>query len=172
MVSTGLAEQTRLEGRLEDLFVRHAPAAGRFAYLLTADHGEAEDLVQEAFVRVVGRFGHLRVPGAFHVYLRRTIVNLHASKLRRKRVERAYLNRERNRPDPQTPFPDVGLREQLWRAVHGLPARQRAAVVLRYYEDLSEKDAAEILRCSPGAMKSLVARAIETLRAEIGGEEG
>jgi len=172
MVSTGLAEQTRLEGRLEDLYVRHAPAAGRFAYLLTADHGEAEDLVQEAFVRVVGRFGHLRVPGAFHVYLRRTIVNLHASKLRRKRVERAYLNRERNRPDPQTPFPDVGLREQLWRAVHGLPARQRAAVVLRYYEDLSEKDAAEILRCSPGAMKSLVARAIETLRAEIGGEEG
>lgn len=172
MVSTGLAEQTRLEGRLEDLYVRHAPAAGRFAYLLTADRGEAEDLVQEAFVRVVGRFGHLRVPGAFHVYLRRTIVNLHASKLRRKRVERAYLNRERNRPDPQTPFPDVGLREELWRAVHGLPARQRAAVILRYYEDLSEKDAAEILRCSPAAMKSLVARGIETLRAEIGGEEG
>lgn len=58
MVSTGLAEETRLEGRLEDLYVRHAPAAGRFAYLLTADRGEAEDLVQEAFVRVVGRFGH------------------------------------------------------------------------------------------------------------------
>jgi RNA polymerase sigma factor (sigma-70 family) len=78
---------------LAELYERHAPAAGRLAYLLTGDRTLAEDLVQEAFVRVVGRFRHLRVPDAFEAYLRRTIVNLHTSQLRRKRIERAYLER-------------------------------------------------------------------------------
>ncbi len=172
MVSTGVAERTRATEGLADLYRRHAPAAGRLAYLLTGDRGLAEDLVQEAFVRVVGRFRHLRVPDAFDAYLRRTIVNLHTSQLRRKRVERAYLERERNTAGARgEPTPDVGLREELWRALLRLPVRQRAAVVLRYYEDLSERDAADALRCSPAAVKSLVARAMETLRAEIGSEE-
>jgi len=172
MVSTEVAGQEKTEGRLAELYVRHAPAAGRFAYLLTADHQQAQDLVQEAFVRIVGRFGHLRVPDAFDAYLRRTIVNLHTSRLRRLRVERAYLERERGRVAPAVgAMPDVGAREELWRALRRLPARQRAAVVLRYYEDLSEQATADVLRCSTAAVKSLVARAMATLRDEIGSEE-
>jgi DNA-directed RNA polymerase specialized sigma24 family protein len=54
----------RAGGQIADLYQRHVPAAGRFAYVLTGDRGQAEDLVQEAFVRVIGRFGHLRVPDA------------------------------------------------------------------------------------------------------------
>ena len=156
---------------LADLYERHAPAAGRLAYLLTGDRALAEDLVQEAFVRVVGRFRHLRVPDAFEAYLRRTIVNLHTSYLRRRRLERAYLEREHAaaRPGP-TVMPDVGVREELWRALLALPARQRVAVVLRYYEDLSERETADALRCSVAAVKSLSARAMETLRARIGSE--
>ena len=153
---------------LADLYERHAPAAGRLAYLLTGDRTQAEDLVQEAFVRVVGRFRHLRVPDAFESYLRRTIVNLHTSQLRHKRVERAYLERERNVVLAEDPMPDVGAREELWRALRTLPARQRAAIVLRFYEDLSERETGEALGCSPAAAKSLVARAMESLRAEIG----
>jgi RNA polymerase sigma-70 factor (sigma-E family) len=156
---------------LAELYERHAPSAGRLAYLLTGDRAQAEDLVQEAFVRVVGRFGHMRVPDAFDAYLRRTIVNLHTSLLRRRRLERAYLERERRAArNETTSMPDVGVREGLWRALLTLPARQRAALVLRYYEDLSEREAADVLRCSPAALKSLVARAIEALRARIGSE--
>src|SRR4030095_13398602 len=105
-------------GVLADLYERHAPAAGRLAYLLTGDLVLAEDLVQEAFVRVVGRFRHLRVPDAFEAYLRRTIVNLHTSQLRRRRLERAYLEGE-GRAEASTTDPDVDAREELWRA--GLP---------------------------------------------------
>lgn len=153
---------------LADLYERHAPAAGRLAYLLTGNRALAEDLVQEAFVRMVGRFRHLRVPDAFEAYLRRTIVNLHTSNLRRRRVERAYLERERSAARSQTAvMPDVGVREQLWRAMLSLPARQRVAVVLRYYEDLSERETADALRCSVPAVKSLTARAMETLRARM-----
>jgi RNA polymerase sigma-70 factor (sigma-E family) len=156
-------------GVLADLYERHAPAAGRLAYLLTGDRVLAEDLVQEAFVRVVGRFRHLRVPDAFEAYLRRTIVNLHTSQLRRRRLERAYLERE-GRTEASTTNPDVDAREELWREVLALPPRQRAAVVLRFYEDLSERETADALGCSPSAAKSLVARAMQTLRARIESE--
>jgi RNA polymerase sigma-70 factor (sigma-E family) len=157
-------------GQIAELYRRHAPAAGRFAYLLTGDRVLAEDLVQEAFVRVIGRFGHLRIPDAFEAYLRRTIVNLHTSSLRRRRIERAYLQRERPDPELAAPMPDVGARQDLWNALGRLTSRQRAAIVLRFYEDLSERETAEVLRSSPAAVKSLVARAMDTLRAQIGSE--
>jgi RNA polymerase sigma-70 factor (sigma-E family) len=164
------AQQVRpAGGQLAELYERHAPAAGRLAYLLTGDRALAEDLVQEAFVRVVGRFRHLQVPDAFEAYLRRTIVNLHTSQLRRKRLERAYLEREGRAPNG-APIPDVDAREELWRAVLALPPRQRAAIVLRFYEDLSERETADALGCSTTAAKSLVARAMQTLRAQIEGE--
>jgi RNA polymerase sigma-70 factor (sigma-E family) len=157
-------------GQIAELYERYAPAAGRFAYLLTGDSARAEDLVQDAFVRVIGRFGHLRVPDAFEAYLRRTMVNLHTSSLRRRRLERAYVQGARPDLEPSEPMPDVGMREDLWRALGALTPRQRAAIVLRFYEDLSERETAEILRCSPAAAKSLIARAMDTLRARIGSE--
>ena len=80
-------------GRLEDLYVRNAPSALRLAYFLTGSRELAEDLAQEAFVRVAGRLRHLRVPDAFDAYLRRTIVNLYTSQLRRTKLERAYVAR-------------------------------------------------------------------------------
>ena len=158
---------------LAELYERHSAAAGRLAYLLTGDRATAEDLVQEAFVRVVGRFRHLRVPDAFESYLRRTIVNLHTSQLRRRRIERSYLERERVSARPEAvSSPDLGEREDVWRELLALPPRQRAAVVLRYYEDLSERETADVLRCSVAAVKSLTARAMETLRTRMEGHTG
>jgi len=157
-------------GRLEDLYMRNAPGALRLAYFLTGNRAVAEDLVQEAFVRVAGRFAHLRVPDAFDAYLRRTIVNLFTSQLRRAKIERAYIARYGAPPFEERPE-DPATRDELWRALHRLPRRQRAAIVLRFYEDLSERQAAQILRCSPGALNQLVVRGMAALRAQIGDDE-
>lgn len=168
---TAVTERT---GELADLYVRHVPAANRLAFLLTGNRAQAEDLVHDAFVRCVGRFGHLRAHEAFDAYLRRTIVNLHTSRLRRLRVEREWLSRETRRVKggATSGVPDVAEREDMWRRLLSLPPRQRAVLVLRYYEDLSERDTAETLRCSVAAVKSLTARATAALREGIRGEDG
>jgi RNA polymerase sigma-70 factor (sigma-E family) len=153
-------------GGLEDLYVRHAPEAVRLAYLLTNDGALAEDLAQEAFIKVAGRFRHLRDANALDAYLRRTVVNLCMSHHRRRRVERDYLTREARAPASVDP-PDVGARDELRAALATLPMRQRAAVVLRYYRDLPEQQVAQALGCSVTAARSLVFRAMETLRIQI-----
>jgi RNA polymerase sigma-70 factor (sigma-E family) len=156
--------------KLEELYVLHAPGALRLAYFLTGDRELAEDLVQEAFVRIAGRFAHLRVPYAFDAYLRRTVVNLFTSQVRRRRLERREAERERAAVRPHEDRHPVD-HDDMWRAVLALPERQRAAIVLRFYEDLSEQETADVLRCSRGAAKQLVVRAMETLRGRLGDDE-
>jgi RNA polymerase sigma-70 factor (sigma-E family) len=158
-------------GGIDELYRRNGPGALRLAYFLTGNRELAEDLVQEAFVRVAGRFRHLRVPDAFDAYLRRTIVNLFTSQLRRRRLERAYVERHKG-VEPVVQQDDPALRDELWRTLQLLPERQRAAVVLRYYEDLSEHDTAVILGVSDGAVNQLVVRAMTTLRDHVKGEDG
>lgn len=164
--------ETQPTDRLGELYARHVPATIGFAYLLTGSRAEAEDLVHEAFVRVVGRLRHLRTHDAFDAYLLRTVVNLHTSRLRRLRVERRYLARVRLRSSDAVAPHDVGERDRIWRALDRLPKRQRAAVVLRYAEDRSERETADLLRCSVPAVKSLTARALDTLRDELRGDDG
>jgi RNA polymerase sigma-70 factor (sigma-E family) len=174
MVSAKVSRVAPAEvSRLDELYQRHAGAAVRLAYLLLQDRSLAEDIVQDAFVRVAGRLVHLRDPGAFDAYLRRTVVNLSHSYVRRKMLERAFLKRERaavEREAARWPTSSVEDREVLWRALGRLSERQRAAIVLRFYEDLPERQVAEILRCRPGTVKSLVSRGLETLRHEMRGE--
>jgi len=132
---------------LARLYEQHAPAALRLAYLLTGDHGLAEDLVQDAFVRVIGRFGQLRDELGFDAYLRRTVVNLSCGRLPQIRVERE----------------GVDERDELWRRLGSVAPRQRAALVLRYYEGLSDEQAAQVLGCSTRALRSLTSRGLQTL---------
>jgi RNA polymerase sigma-70 factor (sigma-E family) len=170
-MTTEFPEQASFANPLEELYVRNAPSALRLAYFLTGDPELSEDLVQEAFVRVAGRFQQLRVPDTFPAYLRRTIVNLYTSQLRRRRLERKWLRRHEHE-EAVVSEPDAGSRDELWRAMALLPERQRAAVVLRYYEDLSERDAAQTLGCSVGALNQLIVRALATLRERIRKDEG
>ncbi len=172
MVDSTVTERAeRQAGRLEELYARHAAEAVRLAYLITQDRELARDLAQEAFARVAGRFRHLRYPDAFDVYLRRTVVNLCMSHFRRRRVERAYLERESARPDrPEAP-PELGDRDELRLALRRLPTRQRTAIVLRYYADLPEQEVAGAMRCSIPAARSLVSRGMETLRTIVRSEE-
>jgi RNA polymerase sigma-70 factor (sigma-E family) len=164
--------ETQPTDRLGDLYARNVPATIRFAYLLTGSRAEAEELVHEAFVRVVGRLRHLRTPDAFDAYLLRTVVNLHTSRLRHLRVKRRHLARDGLPPSDAVAPHDVGERDHIWRALDRLPKRQRAAVVLRYAEDRSERETADLLRCSVPAVKSLTARALDTLRDELPGDDG
>jgi RNA polymerase sigma-70 factor (sigma-E family) len=169
--TTDVEERTPSPRGLEDLYVRNAPAALRLAYFLTGDRGSAEDLVQEAFVRVAGKFSHVREPDTLPAYLRRTIVNLHTSHLRRRRLEREWARRQQAQPTVMLAY-DPGERDELWRAMTLLTPRQRAAVVLRYYEDLPERQAAEVLGCSVGALNQLVVRALDALRDRVGKDAG
>jgi RNA polymerase sigma-70 factor (sigma-E family) len=170
MIGTVASEETEKRGRLAGLYLAYSDGAVRLAYLLTGDRSLAEDLVQDAFVKMAGRFADLRDPGAFEAYLRKTVVNLARMHFRRRRVERAYLERESREPQPDTTLPDVAAYEQMKTALLALPHRQRAALVLRYYEDLSEAQIADVLRCRPGTVKSLLSRGIEGLRSHMGGD--
>ena len=162
-------DRARPQGRsVEELYERHIGRGVALAYLLTRDHGEAEDLAHDAFVRLIGRFRHVRDAAAFGPYLRRTIVNLHLSRLRRLRLERTH--RERIGEPGNDHLPDIAKRTDLWSALGTLAPRQRAALVLRYYEDLSEQETAEVLRCSVAAVKSLTARGTEALRQNVNRE--
>jgi RNA polymerase sigma-70 factor (sigma-E family) len=161
------------ERHLTELYEVHALRALRLAYILTGVREVAEDLVQEAFLRSFDHLETLREQEAFPGYLRQTILNLARAHFRRKKLEGLSLRRlalltGSVRGDP----PDVEQRESLWRALQQLPYRQRAAVVLRYYEDLTESQAAEVMGTSVPALKALVSRGTSKLRAELDHEGG
>jgi RNA polymerase sigma factor (sigma-70 family) len=87
------------------------------------------------------------------------------------RLERLELRRQRSAREREQRDVDISERDAMWMALQGLPARQRAAVVLRFYEDLSERETADLLGCSIGAVNQLIARGLATLRERIGSEE-
>lgn len=158
-------DRVRIEGsRLGELYRIHSADAVRLAYLITGDRALAEDLVQDAFVRLAGRLLHLRDPHGFQAYLRKTVVNLANAHFRRRKVERRYLERESGLRPSSPEAPDVPTREAMRAALLELPIRHRTAIVLRFYEDLSEADVAQLMRCRPGTVRSLVSRGMERLR--------
>jgi RNA polymerase sigma factor (sigma-70 family) len=143
-------------------------AAELLARLLTVGPHLAQDIAHEAFIRVTGRFGHLRSAAGFGAYLRRTVINLCKMQFRRATVERTYLRREGpGTAGREMAGPEEGERNELWSTVLALPYRQRAAVVLRFYEDMTEEQTARALRCSRRAVNSLVSRAMEHLRRTV-----
>jgi RNA polymerase sigma-70 factor (sigma-E family) len=169
-MSVSAAVAGPIDERLADLYHRHADGARRLAYLLTGDRELAEDITHEAFIKLVGRWHDIRHPEAFGSYLRTTVVNLTRGHFRRLRVERNYLAGERSKRSDEAGLPDVEGRDEMWRRLQRLSPRQRAAIVLRYYEDLSEQQTADTLGCSVGAVKSLVNRGMEALRGHIRSE--
>ena len=165
-IEGGEARIARDRDAYEDLFALHVPGAVTVAYLMTGDRALAEDLAQEAFVKIMGRFADRRPPEAFSAYLRKTVINLCKSHHRREKVRRAHLNGSVRDPmvSPAPEAPDDELRPLLL----ALPHLQRAAIVLRFYEDLSESEAARLLDCSEGAVRSAVFRGMTTLREQLG----
>jgi RNA polymerase sigma factor (sigma-70 family) len=166
------SEPLRIEGdRLSDLYLQYADDAVRLAYLITGDRALAEDLVQDAFVKLAGRLVHLRGSSQpFEPYLRRTVVNLANSHFRRRKIERRYQEREASMLRPTRQDPDIPSREAGRAALLQLPPRQRTAIVLRFYVDLSEAQMAEVMGCRRGTVKALVSQGLDKLRPLMAGD--
>ena len=135
----------------------------RTAYLLTGDHHEAEDLVQATLAKVYLGWSRIRGLDEPDAYVHRALVNNNLSRFRKRRVVQLLTARlpERAREGPAS---QVEERSSLLTALAALPPRQRAVVVLRYWEDLSEQQVAEVLGCSPGNVKSQASRGLRKLR--------
>jgi RNA polymerase sigma-70 factor (sigma-E family) len=138
---------------------RHAEMV-RFATLLVGSPEVAQDLVQDCFVRLHRRFSTVRDPVS---YLRRSVVNACRSHHRRAQRERAHAASERGR---RGGVADLAA-DELGDALARLPHRQRAALVLRFYEDRTEDEIATILGCRPGTVGSLIHRGLARLRPAI-----
>jgi RNA polymerase sigma-70 factor (sigma-E family) len=147
-----------------DNFVRgSSPRLLRTAVLLTGDRAAAEDLVQEAYERIYVRWPRIRV-GSPEAYARKVLANLAANRWRsraRKREVTLADRRDRAIPDGSE---SLAVRDQLVSALQELAPRQRAIIVLRYYEDLTQMQIAEALGCSLGTVKSQTSRALARLR--------
>jgi RNA polymerase sigma-70 factor (sigma-E family) len=152
----------------DDFFRATYAGSVRLAHLLTGDRWAAEDLAQEAYTRLHPRYAGLDNPGA---YLRVSLVNAAQSFHRRRGREQARLQRATPPPGAadavEAPDATAGGDDDLLAAIDLLPYRQKAVVVLRYYEDMSEADIAAVVGCRPGTVKSLASRALARLHKEI-----
>jgi RNA polymerase sigma-70 factor (sigma-E family) len=142
-----------------------SPALLGTAWLLTGDRGRAEDLVQEALARTWQAWGRIRREELTEAYVRRVMVNLNISWWRRRWRSETPSEVVPEPPPLDDPTASADLRDVVRRALLELPPRQRAVVVLRYFEDWSEGQTAVALGCSIGTVKSQAARAVARLRA-------
>ena len=158
-----------IDAELEQLYDEHYVRLVRLSVLLLGDVGRAEEVVQDSFVAIYRR---MRRDGDAvtnaPAYLRQTVVNRSRSVLRHLKV----VSRHPNDAPTETPGADDDLLHGVRRrlvidALAGLPRRQREVLVLRYYLDLSEREIAETLRISPGAVKSHASRGAAALRRNL-----
>jgi RNA polymerase sigma-70 factor (sigma-E family) len=146
------------EQDFRDLYVGRAPALRRTAFLLCGDWHVAEDLVQVTFEKVYASWSRLRDPEAV---LRRTLLRCWVDETRRPH--------RRERPVEQLPEhpAEPPVRESLEHALAAVPPRQRACLVLRFYDDLSVAETARLLGCTQGTVKSQTSRGLDALRAAM-----
>ena len=148
-----------------DQFVAtHVDDLLRTAYLIVWDEAEAEDLVQECLLKVAHRWPRIRRMEQPRAYARRILVNLAVDGARGRARRRRELEPEAASLIAVDPLPALDTRAELLQALGELPARQRAVLVLRYFNDLTEAEVAEVLGCSPGTVKSSASRGLARLR--------
>lgn len=160
-------EQDREAQAFEEYAAAAWPRLYRTSYLLAGNHADAEDLAQQTLVQAFRSWDKVRRSDHPAAYVRRMQTNLFLSQ-RRPRSRRLEVLTDappESRTATESGFED---RMELWPHVASLPPRQRAVVVLRYYEQLSEREIAETLGCTTGTVKSTAHRALNALRAAIG----
>ena len=152
-----------------DFVAARSTALYRTAYLVVGDRGLAQDLVQEALTKTYLAWPRLRDVNAAEPYTRRVIVTTAISWKRR----RSWYGERPQELLPDRPERDedsLEVRDWVWRELLALPPRQRAALVLRFYEDLSEAQTAELMGCAVGTVKSQVSQGLKRLRDRIGSD--
>ncbi|MFI1578102.1 SigE family RNA polymerase sigma factor [Embleya sp. NPDC020630] len=157
--------------RFEDFAAARLPALLRYAALLCGDRELARDLVQEALIKALVRWKRIGALDRPDAYVRTIVTNEFLSFRRRKAIRMVALTHDAldgpAAPSVPDPAADVGSGEELWRRLSELPRRQRAVLVLRYYEGLTDDEIAETLRCRPGTVRGYASRALATLRVEM-----
>ncbi|MEO3774488.1 SigE family RNA polymerase sigma factor [Micromonospora sp. B9E7] len=140
----------------------------RYAVMLSGDPHQAQDLVQETMVRVQLNWRRVSRADSPERYVRRMLTNQYVDWRRGSWVRRVLLRGESDASVPAlTDHTQSAVdRDQIWSWLSRLPRRQRAALVLRYYEDLPDAEIADILGCAVGTVRSSISRALATLRAE------
>ena len=148
------------------------------AYLLTRDRQAAEELVQDTLVALYPQWSRVADAQSSIAYVRRSLINRYLNQQRRGSASEVVVDFTDDRAPQLRPDPDfahrIDDRDQLRRALRTLPARQRAAVVLRYFHDLSDQQVAEAMGCRASTVRSLISRALGTLRgaAAVTGLDG
>jgi RNA polymerase sigma-70 factor (sigma-E family) len=154
------------------LYTAHYVSLVRLASLMVRHSGEAEEVVQDAFVAMHAKWRTLRDPDKALGYLRRTVVNRSRSSQRRHVVAERHATAEARADRAVAPSAEqhalsAETRASVMAALDRLPTRQREVLVLRYYSDLSENDIAETLGISRGAVKSHASRGVAALRTTL-----
>lgn len=147
-----------------DYVVARSPALLRTAYLLTGSRADAEDLLQTALAKTYLAWDRIREREAVDGYVRRVLVNTQTSFWRRRRVDETPTEVLPEAAGGRDATADLDLHDALWSALARLPRKQRAIVVLRYYEDLSEAETAAVMGVSVGTVKSTTSKALAKLR--------
>jgi RNA polymerase sigma-70 factor (sigma-E family) len=152
------------------LYRRHYRSLVRLAGLTVRDEPTAEEVVQDCFIAVHGGWHRLHEEGKALAYLKQSVVNRSRSVLR----HRSVADRHAPKPEPDMPSAEQGAitlleRSAVISALRSLPDRQRHALVLRYYADLSETQIAETMGISRGAVKSHTSRGMASLRSVLEG---
>ena len=148
-----------------------SPALLWFAHVLTGDRHAAEDIVQTALAKTAVGWSRVRRKENPEGYVRRAIVNTHLNALRRRPWREQPRELLPEDDDSRHREHELADREAMWHALAGVPPRQRAVLVLRYYEDLSEADIADVLGCSRGTVKSQAAKGLLHLRRLVQKED-
>ncbi|MGH3443943.1 MAG: SigE family RNA polymerase sigma factor [Nocardioidaceae bacterium] len=155
------------DAAFESWLVAREPALQRTAHLLTGDVHTAQDLVQNTLAKLYLSWDRLRGIENADAYARRILLNEHRTAWRRPvRRREQVVGEVPDRPAPDQPEYD-GRREAVWRFVCSLPPKQRAVVVLRFYEQLTEPEIADLMGISLGTVKSQSSRALAALRAQL-----
>lgn len=165
-VRMDLLRRDRGRSEFEAFAARHVDGLVRMAYLMVGDQGDAEDLVQECLVQVARRWPRvrsMRLPGA---YSRRVLFNLilDGSRAHARRQQELGDEGAQDQASSDARLAHAEERLELVDALAGLPDRQRAVLVLRYFADLPEAEIATILECAPGTVKSSASRGLSSLR--------
>jgi RNA polymerase sigma-70 factor (sigma-E family) len=163
----GLVQGRDRDTEFSEYMLARQPSLLRTAYLLTGDRHAAEDLVQTTLAKLYLAWDRVQRRELVDAYARRILVNEQTSLWRR-----AWRRHETSTDRlPETPVafaePVESRNEALWRFVQSLPPKQRAVVVLRYYEELSEAETADVLGVSVGTVKSQASRALAAMRARV-----
>jgi RNA polymerase sigma-70 factor, ECF subfamily len=165
-----VAQTPSMEEEFREFVAARSGVLLRTAYLLTGDWATAEDLLQTALTKTYLAWKRLGQIEAVEPYTRRVLVNTATSWWRRR-----WHGEKPTEVLPERPGPDrhqeAVERDAMWQHVRALPARQRAVLVLRFYEDLTEAQTADLLDISVGTVKSQTARALAALRKRLGAEQ-